>query len=1291
MDTPHRGLDTNVWKAVYGSCATPEAEEQLDLWHFGLIDLETYFIDICTNLSITSIYASNPVDTAEGSVHVVQEFSSALLAVTEKRHIFSGTSHITMCKFANQDHNYTSILGRITAELSRWERAEEKGREVHVESENVKIMDWIKPAKDTQDHQYLIHDEAQQRFLQGTGKWLTDSITYQGWLRHDSRLAWMRGYVGSGKTTLFSHIISDVTRLAEEDPNTRVLWFYCSHRYGSTLDIYQMLLTLISGLCTKEYIPLEMKNIWQAASGKSRTMRMMQAELKKAFLAACAEKVKSTGAPLGKTYIMIDGVDEMPNEGGSQEYLLSMIRDLAAIENSLLHILIAGRDRPGGDIDTRLSIDLNWSPFTLIPDIIRKDIDLFARTSLQDYPFTLLCEKSRQAIIDSIVGDESIIDRRNGMFLWASLHLKRIGRLRDFDYKSVLSLLSELPESLNETYARVASKLEGPDLRKVRNALKWLAFARRPLLIEELAQTTAPTTSDLEEIDLVGTSTVGLLRLLEDLTVVQPNLSPDRFTGDLATQTYTIVLAHASVRDFLLLTQKTASRKIWSSIKQLCFTQAEAQVDIANRCLGYLYAFNKINTTIAQRPLLQYAWYNWEKHITESQCQGSYDRSQLVREVGNKFLENMKIEERMTGPLVTMAINDTSNSACYRITCKSPTTLQDALRLPFFHPGFEDFYLPQARKYRPKARARSGGVVNNVVSTRLSEGEMYKYKSLPDSGRYIRVLELLPGLGDASPIYCRLRTMDLDDPSRGSYDALSYLWGGPQAKVTIYVDRVEHDVPENLASILRRLRAQERQTVTVWVDQLCINQCDKHERSQQVYLAPAIYSQAQRVVISIDSDDERHAKSIGTIKKLAVRFDKATSQDIRTIEDVLLRDSEDLIDMLHIFRRHWWRRMWAVQELVLATSATLLFGSISLDFDELRGFLESEVMRQAIENVKCYLNPKHLPGWRAATATALTRTEYQEDRVPDLFKLIWRFRFMKVFDPRDMIYGLLGIARLQDSVITPDYYPDSSESFANLLKTLSSVQGLIDCLSICSGYERTRISWLPELSLPTCMVPLRLGIFETTQDLPKFSASGHWKADFSISGLMAHTSAFRCGVVQEVEVLVAPVWRTLQGKRNFTKTISIDGMYLDSSEESWHQTHSSDIHEVAMAYTVGQWSPTSSDEQETLSVFEALEAILESDIQDDTSTSLSDRDDIFRFRHGRKIVLLSFGRLALVPAATAPDDVIVIIPGGAVPYVVRLIDSECCKFIGECYIRGLMEGQVPRAHSDPKMMDLAMV
>jgi hypothetical protein len=112
---------------------------------------------------------------------------------------------------------------------------------------------------------------------------------------------------------------------------------------------------------------------------------------------------------------MIDGVDEMPNEGGSQEYLLSMIRDLAAIENSLLHILIAGRDRPGGDIDTRLSIDLNWSPFTLIPDIIRKDIDLFARTSLQDYPFTLLCEKSRQAIIDSIVGDESIIDRRNGM------------------------------------------------------------------------------------------------------------------------------------------------------------------------------------------------------------------------------------------------------------------------------------------------------------------------------------------------------------------------------------------------------------------------------------------------------------------------------------------------------------------------------------------------------------------------------------------------------------------------------------------------------------------------------------------------------------------------------------------------------------------------------------------------------------------------------------------------------------------------------------------------------------
>lgn len=73
-----------------------------------------------------------------------------------------------------------------------------------------------------------------------------------------------------------------------------------------------------------------------------------------------------------------------------------------------------------------------------------------------------------------------------------------------------------------------------------------------------------------------------------------------------------------------------------------------------------------------------------------------------------------------------------------------------------------------------------------------------------------------------------------------------------------------------------------------------------------------------------------------------------------------------------------------------------------------------------------------------------------------------------------------------------------------------------------------------------------------------------------------------------------------------------------------------------------------------------------------------------RFLPGRRLFLTSRGYLGLGLEDTQPGDVIAVMPGGAVPYVLRMdaqrsqdTEYRVYRFIGECYVHGIMDGEVP--------------
>jgi len=122
-----------------------------------------------------------------------------------------------------------------------------------------------------------------------------------------------------------------------------------------------------------------------------------------------------------------------------------------------------------------------------------------------------------------------------------------------------------------------------------------------------------------------------------------------------------------------------------------------------------------------------------------------------------------------------------------------------------------------------------------------------RYAALDADASEIRILRVLPSastLDHAAIVSCELLTVSLDDSPK--YQALSYVWGNPQAKRWITVDGHPLPVTENLQEALQSLR--QEQPRDLWVDAVCINQNNAREKETQLPLMGRIYANASSVL-----------------------------------------------------------------------------------------------------------------------------------------------------------------------------------------------------------------------------------------------------------------------------------------------------------------------------------------------------------------------------------------------------------------------------------------------------------
>ena len=188
----------------------------------------------------------------------------------------------------------------------------------------------------------------------------------------------------------------------------------------------------------------------------------------------------------------------------------------------------------------------------------------------------------------------------NYRFRWVECQLEV---LRDcLTITSVEAALSDLPETLDETYDRMLQSIDSQHFEYARTAFALLIVACRPLKVEELAEAVviAPYCKAMDIDDRLF-DPKDILKICRGLVIRVADTNEVRF-------------AHYSVQEYLL-----SSRISSGSGAFFALSWAAAERKIAEVCLTYLLSFDEPESmyrdVTVDYPFLTYSVYHWHDHI----------------------------------------------------------------------------------------------------------------------------------------------------------------------------------------------------------------------------------------------------------------------------------------------------------------------------------------------------------------------------------------------------------------------------------------------------------------------------------------------------------------------------------------------------------------------------------------------------------------------------------------------------------------------------------------------------
>lgn len=319
-----------------------------------------------------------------------------------------------------------------------------------------------------------------------------------------------------------------------------------------------------------------------------------------------------------------------------------------------------------------------------------------------------------------------------------------------------------------------------------------------------------------------------------------------------------------------------------------------------------------------------------------------------------------------------------------------------------------------------------------------------------------------------SPVHVTLEVVQQHDCPE--YETVSYTWGGEDGDSTpsrpIFVGPYWDILlqSKNCWDMLRYLQPR-RGIRMVWVDAICINQNDMEERAQQVAKMGTIYRDSSRVFVYLGSD----IVSADTSKR---RYPSrhGLHQFDHTMNGKIGRKGAITTTLKKLLTRRYFSRVWVIQELVLSRNAIIPVGDMQFWASNLTPTYMALASR-----------PDSIPlDWNSTAAPwvqFMGGTSFEDN---DLFQIPHRTWQSKASDPRDKLFGVLGLLKSQTSDplllptdtpsprpnmnLVPNYEISVRHAFIGFFGHILINLGVADVLMSASGLAALPgyPSWVPD-------------------------------------------------------------------------------------------------------------------------------------------------------------------------------------------------------------------------------------
>lgn len=273
--------------------------------------------------------------------------------------------------------------------------------------------------------------------------------------------------------------------------------------------------------------------------------------------------------------------------------------------------------------------------------------------------------------------------------------------------------------------------------------------------------------------------------------------------------------------------------------------------------------------------------------------------------------------------------------------------------------------------------------------------------------------------------------LDTESSAIPAYKALSYEWGLPPKDesdlLMMLLDGCTVQIRQNLYDALTCMRQAKYGRGTnntsglwLWVDALCINQDDPEEKGHQVGLMKRIFKGADMVLVWLGMGDNRTTRA--AMKAMNMEkgiFERAVTR--QTLTDDELKGIQILCEL------PYWRRVWIMQEIVLARNYVVICRTEYVTMDKFERALKVlcgcgwEFKRRAPVYWLEESPANKIIAQRASERTTSTLLSWLKICVGCGFEAT---------DKRDMVYALLGISDDCEGRIMPDYTMSVEEVYS---------------------------------------------------------------------------------------------------------------------------------------------------------------------------------------------------------------------------------------------------------------------